>query len=194
VPGEGRECSNSPAIEEHRRRVGRDAAATAGVQARVGDVGTDVGVLGFGEGEVLVSGTQSGEAGAVGGGGGAFEEREHLVELVDGFAVDGSGAIPIVQRIPYESVVIVSAELLEYFAQALCETFREVSSPCLLHSGRLAEAESAMRRGLDIHPAYEWGRRLLGVVLLAKGDRDAALIEMERVDVVDGRQLGLAPI
>ena len=46
----------------------------------------------------------------------------------------------------------------------------------------------------DIHPTYEWGHRLLGVVLVAKGDRDAALIEMEGVNVVDGRQLGLAPI
>jgi hypothetical protein len=51
-----------------------------------------------------------------------------------------------------------------------------------------------MRRGLDIHPTYEWGHWLLGVVLLAKGDRDAALIEIERLNVVDGRQLGLAPI
>ena len=50
-----------------------------------------------------------------------------------------------------------------------------------LRSGRLAEAESAMRRGLDIHPTYEWGHWLLGVVLVAKGDRDGALIEMERV-------------
>ncbi len=51
-----------------------------------------------------------------------------------------------------------------------------------------------MRRGLDIHPTYEWGHWLPGVVLLAKGDRDAALIEMEWVNVVDGRRLGLAPI
>ncbi len=35
---------------------------------------------------------------------------------------------------------------------------------------------------------------LLGVVLLAKGDRDDALFEMKRANVVDGRQLGLAPI
>jgi hypothetical protein len=33
----------------------------------------------------------------------------------------------------------------------------------------------------DIHPTYEWGHWLLGVVLAAKGDRDGALIEMERV-------------
>jgi hypothetical protein len=30
--------------------------------------------------------------------------------------------------------------------------------------------------------------------LVAKADGDAALIEMERVNVIDGRQLGLAPI
>jgi hypothetical protein len=46
----------------------------------------------------------------------------------------------------------------------------------------------------DFHPTYEWRHWLLGVVLVAKGDRDAALIEMERVTVVDGRQLELAPI
>ena len=45
-----------------------------------------------------------------------------------------------------------------------------------------------------IHPTYEWGHWLLGVVLMAKAHRDAALIEMERFNVVDGRQLGLAPI
>jgi len=50
----------------------------------------------------------------------------------------------------------------------------------------------AQRR--DIHPAYERSHWLLGVVLVAKGNRDAALIEIERVNVLDGRQLGLAPI
>jgi hypothetical protein len=40
-----------------------------------------------------------------------------------------------------------------------------------------------------------YGHKLLmSTVLLAKGDRDASLIEIERVNVVDGRQLGLAPI
>ena len=72
-------------------------------------------------------------------------------------------------------------------------TFYQVTE-IQLRRGRLAEAESAMRRGLDIHPTYEWSHWLLGVVLLAKGDRDAALIEIERVNVVDGRQLGLALI
>ena len=59
-----------------------------------------------------------------------------------------------------------------------------------------AEAVGACMPGAaaDIHPTYEWGHWLLGVVLLEKGDRDAALIEMERVNVVDGRQLGLVLI
>jgi hypothetical protein len=34
---------------------------------------------------------------------------------------------------------------------------------------------------LDIHRTCEWGHWLLGVVLVAKADRDAAVIEMERV-------------
>lgn len=44
------------------------------------------------------------------------------------------------------------------------------------------------------NPTYERGHWFLGVVLVAKGDRDAALIEIEQVNVLDGRQLGLAPI
>jgi len=36
--------------------------------------------------------------------------------------------------------------------------------------------------------------RTLNAGFLAKRDRDAALNEMDRVNVVDGRQLGLAPI
>jgi hypothetical protein len=46
----------------------------------------------------------------------------------------------------------------------------------------------------DIHPTYEWGHWLLGGSIGGKRRRDAALIEMERVNVVDGRQLGLALI
>jgi len=68
---------------------------------------------------------------------GVFHQGQYLIELIDGFAVDGSGAILIVQRFPYESVVIVSAELLEYFAQALRETLRERSRrPAQRPSGR----------------------------------------------------------
>jgi hypothetical protein len=44
------------------------------------------------------------------------------------------------------------------------------------------------------NPTYERGHWFLGVLLVAKGDRDAALIEIERVNVLDGRQLGLAPV
>jgi hypothetical protein len=67
-------------------------SATAGIEARIGDVGADVVVVGFGECEILVLGAKSRKARAVGGGLGAFHESEHLVELVDGLAVDGAGA------------------------------------------------------------------------------------------------------
>ena len=49
-----------------------------------------------------------------------------------------------------------------------------------------------MRTGLEIRPTYVWGHWLLGLVLLARGDRDAALFEMQRVNAEDGRQSGLA--
>jgi TolB-like protein len=61
-----------------------------------------------------------------------------------------------------------------------------------LRRGQLPEAEAAMRRGLDIRPTFAWGHWLLGMVLLARGDRDAALLEMQQVTADDGRQSGLA--
>ncbi len=61
-----------------------------------------------------------------------------------------------------------------------------------LRRGYLTEAEAAMRTGLEIRPTYVWGHWLLGLVLLARGDRDAALFEMQRVNAEDGRQSGLA--
>jgi hypothetical protein len=52
-------------------------------------------------------------------------------------------------------------------------------------------AEACQAQRPDIHPIYECGHWLLGgVVLVAKAHRDAALTEMERVNEVDGRQLG----
>jgi TolB-like protein/Flp pilus assembly protein TadD len=63
-----------------------------------------------------------------------------------------------------------------------------------MRRGHLPEAEAAMRRGLDIRPTYDWGHWLLGLVLLARGDRDAALLEIQRVTSDDGRQTGLAII
>jgi hypothetical protein len=41
---------------------------------------------------------------------------------------------------------------------------------------------------------YERGHWFLRLLLVSKRERDAALIEIERVNVLDGRQLELAPI
>jgi TolB-like protein/Flp pilus assembly protein TadD len=46
--------------------------------------------------------------------------------------------------------------------------------------GHLVEAEAAMRRALDIRPTLGSGHFLLGLALLARGDRDGALVEMQR--------------
>ena len=61
-----------------------------------------------------------------------------------------------------------------------------------IHLGHLPEAEAAMRRALDIRPTYDWGHWLLGLILLARGNHDAALLEMQQVTAGDGRQGGLA--
>jgi TolB-like protein len=58
--------------------------------------------------------------------------------------------------------------------------------------GHLDEAEAAMRRVLDIVPTYGWGRFELGLVLLARGHREAALLEMKQETTEAARQAGLA--
>jgi tetratricopeptide (TPR) repeat protein len=61
-----------------------------------------------------------------------------------------------------------------------------------LGRGDLADAEAAMRRGLDIRRTYGWGHFILGVVLLERGEREAALLEMQQETIDDGQQAGLA--
>jgi TolB-like protein len=61
-----------------------------------------------------------------------------------------------------------------------------------LHRGNLAEAEAAQRRLLDVHPTFAYGHNYLGLVLLARGDQDAALREMQRETTADGMLQGLA--
>ena len=58
--------------------------------------------------------------------------------------------------------------------------------------GNLDEAEAAMRRGLEIRPTYTWGHFILGLVLLARGHGDAALLEMQQETSDEVRQAGLA--
>jgi TolB-like protein len=61
-----------------------------------------------------------------------------------------------------------------------------------MRRGRLGDAEAAMRRGLDIRPTYAYGHFYLGLVLLARGDRDAALAEMQKETSDEAQQGGLA--
>jgi len=56
----------------------------------------------------------------------------------------------------------------------------------------LAEAEVAARRLLDIRPTYAWGHYYLGLILLERGDPDAALLEMEQERAGDPKLEGLA--
>ena len=63
-----------------------------------------------------------------------------------------------------------------------------------LRLGHYSEAEAAMRRGLDIRPTFDWGHWLLGLVLLARGEHDAARREMQQVTADDGRQAGFAMV
>jgi TolB-like protein/Tfp pilus assembly protein PilF len=58
--------------------------------------------------------------------------------------------------------------------------------------GHWPEAETAMRRVLEMRPTYAWAHYYLAVVLLMRGDRDSALVEMQRETADIGKRQGLA--
>ncbi len=63
-----------------------------------------------------------------------------------------------------------------------------------LRLGRLAEAESANRRVLEISPTYVAGHYFLGIALLTEGKPEAALAEMLLETPVGGKFAGLAAV
>ena len=58
-----------------------------------------------------------------------------------------------------------------------------------IRRGRLAEAEAAVRRTLDISPTFSYGHYYLGITLLARGQGEAALAEFQK-ESADGARLG----
>jgi TolB-like protein/tetratricopeptide (TPR) repeat protein len=58
-----------------------------------------------------------------------------------------------------------------------------------IRRGRFAEAETAIRRTLEISPTYGYAHYYLGIVLLARGNPDAALTEFLR-ETVDWVRVG----
>jgi TolB-like protein/Tfp pilus assembly protein PilF len=63
-----------------------------------------------------------------------------------------------------------------------------------MRRGNLTEAEAAIRRALDIRPTQAYAHVILGLVMLAKGDPDAALLAMQKETTEDGQQGGLAVV
>ena len=88
-------------------------------------------------------------------------------------------------------------EALRHFKASLAEDPLHPGTLVLLSwvqmcRGHLSEAESALRRALDIRPTYSWCRYYLSLVLLARGDRNAALAEMQHETDDAVKQAGLA--
>jgi adenylate cyclase len=61
-----------------------------------------------------------------------------------------------------------------------------------MRRGHLPEAELAMRRVLDIRPTFSEAHYSLGLVLLARGNADAALLEMQKELDDEDKQYGVA--
>jgi len=88
-------------------------------------------------------------------------------------------------------------EALRHFKVSLAEDPLHPGTLVLLSwvqvcRGHLSEAESALRRALDIRSTYSWCRYYLSLVLLARGERDAALVEMQQETDDPVKQAGLA--
>jgi TolB-like protein len=60
--------------------------------------------------------------------------------------------------------------------------------------GRFADAESATRRVLGLSPTNAWGHYFLAQVLWAEGNSGAALPEMQKESVDEGREAGLVVV
>jgi TolB-like protein/predicted Zn-dependent protease len=58
--------------------------------------------------------------------------------------------------------------------------------------GRLAEAEVAIRRSLEISPTYSFGHYSVGIVLLTRNEPEAALAEFSKEPIDGGRVAGSA--
>jgi TolB-like protein len=63
-----------------------------------------------------------------------------------------------------------------------------------LRLSRMAEAERANRRMLEISPTYAWGQYFLAMVLLAEGNAEAALAEIQKEAVLEAREAGLVVV
>jgi TolB-like protein len=72
------------------------------------------------------------------------------------------------------------------------ESYGNAADIQMARRDHLPEAEAAWRRVLEISPSYAFAHFYLGVVLLARGERDAALLEMQKEPDESGRQEGLA--
>ncbi len=60
--------------------------------------------------------------------------------------------------------------------------------------GHLTEAEAAARRALEIRPTFPWAHWLIGLVKLWGGDRDGALVEIQKEPTDEGKQIGLGMV
>ena len=63
-----------------------------------------------------------------------------------------------------------------------------------MRRGHLAGAEAAMRRVLEIRPNYSWAHYYLCLVLLARSERDAALMEIQQERTDEAKRQGLAMV
>jgi TolB-like protein/DNA-binding winged helix-turn-helix (wHTH) protein/Tfp pilus assembly protein PilF len=76
--------------------------------------------------------------------------------------------------------------------EPLSAGFYQVLDWIQVRRGHLPEAEAAARRLLEISPTYDGAHYFLGLVLIGRGEREAALAEMEKETLTGGQLAGMA--
>jgi TolB-like protein/DNA-binding winged helix-turn-helix (wHTH) protein/Flp pilus assembly protein TadD len=88
-----------------------------------------------------------------------------------------------------EALTELNASLAQ---EPLSAGFYQVLDWIQARRGRLPEAEAAARRLLEISPTYDSAHYFLGLILIERGERDAALLEMQQETGEEAQQAGLA--
>jgi TolB-like protein/Tfp pilus assembly protein PilF len=123
---------------------------------------------------------------------GAAEREFKLVEaLAPGSAVapNGEAHLAAIEGRWDEALAYVNSALAR---DPLDPNSFGILSMVQMRRDHLPEAEMAARRELDIHPTYPWAHWYLGPILLARNDREGALLVMQQEATEGARQAGLA--
>jgi TolB-like protein/Flp pilus assembly protein TadD len=121
----------------------------------------------------------------------AEREFKQVASLAPGSAVapNGEARLAVIEGRWDEALAYVKSALAR---DPLDPNSFDILTMAQMRRDHLPEAEMAVRRELDIHPTYPWAHWYLGPILLARDDREGALLAMQQESTEGARQVGVA--